>query len=152
MFFSISFIEDKELCDSLKVPDGFQLGSIVIGEFEELFESPLSFWSIGDYQKHWKRALERTVNGAAKSCLFTSMYDPPTANFLFWWPLYREGQIVYIQNQMLFLNKIDGALDPVNPYVHVPDRKVINKDGEKISEWNTTVEEISQFLETLKGE
>jgi hypothetical protein len=38
----------------------------------------------------------------------TSMTDPRTSNFLVYWPMYREGEDVYIQNAIIFLDEIAG--------------------------------------------
>ncbi len=150
MSFSITFIEDNQDNRNKAHVKEMQRGTIVIGEFKETFESPLLFWSVSDYQAHWKQALERIVSGALNSCLITSIYDPGISNFWIWWLLYREGQMVYIQNHLLFLERLKSVLDPLNPYIHIPERRVINEDGQQISEWQTSIKAIEQFLRTLK--
>jgi hypothetical protein len=126
-----------------------RLGLIIIGDFEERFEASLSYWSVKDYQRHWWQALERIKAGEIKSSLITNMYDPQTANFILWWPLYRDGQDVFVQNHVVPMDEINGTFDPVNPYVHVRDRETVNEDGKRISEWKTTVAEIEDYLNTL---
>jgi len=151
MTFFIGFVDDNRLVESPERIDEFQVGRIVIGEFEEWFESPLAYWSIEDYRAHWRRSIERTIAGAAKSVLFTSMYEPQCTNWLLCWPLYRERGIVYVQNQMLFMEGIASEFDPTNPYRHIQDRETIDEEGRRISEWKTTVEDLRGFFRTLSS-
>jgi hypothetical protein len=121
-------------------------GQITIGSFWETFGISLSFWSVSDYQKHWKDALQRIVDGHASSCLLTSVHDPAHANFFWSWPLYLENNIVYIHNQILFLDKISGIFDLNNPFQYIGQRETISEEGRKISEWQTELASISEFL------
>jgi hypothetical protein len=79
--------------------------------------------------------------------LITTLYDPANANFIFWWPMYRRGEDILVQNQMLLLMEIEELLDPDNPYSFISEYESSNEDGEKISEWKISVEDISRFLE-----
>jgi hypothetical protein len=137
MSFSISFINSPKHLLENKI----HRGKIMIDDFEEVFEASLSFWTPEDYERHWKAALKILLEGTDKSCLITSMYDPKTANFLFWWPLYRNDQIVYIRNQILFFDKIAVDFDTTRPYQFVPDRR----PNKQVSEWNIGVEQIRAF-------
>src|ERR1700737_4794581 len=82
-------------------------GSIEIGTFDERFLASLVHWDPNDYEHHWKEALTRIVSWADMSCLITSIVNPSTASHLFWWPMYREGDTVYIQHQILFFKNLD---------------------------------------------
>lgn len=148
MAFSISFL-DEAMSKDWDSSGEMRLGLIVIGDFEERFESSLSYWSVEDYKEHWRQALERIKAGEIKSSLITNMYDPPTANFIVWWPLYREGQHVYIHNGFLLMDELDEPFNPRLPYLHVADRRTVGEDGGQISEWETTVTEIEEFLKSL---
>ncbi len=145
MIFFIKFLDDS-FSDHHKSVDTLRLGAIRISDFEERFEASLSFWSSADYIAHWRVSLERTINGAEKSCLITSMYDPKSANFIFYWSLYLEDQTVYVQNHLLFLDEINGAFIPMRAYEHVPERRTVSEDGEKISEWKMPIDAIKEFL------
>jgi hypothetical protein len=122
------------------------LGKITIGDFEETFESSLNFWSKDKYEAQWHDAIIRITEGEDMSCLITSMYDPLLANFLTWWPLYREGRKIIVQNHLFFLEEAKGHFDPENPYAYVKKYEAINEDGEKISQWVTSIDEIREFL------
>ena len=40
-----------------------------------------------------------------RSALITSVGEPGTANFVFWWPLYADGETVRVQHHVLFLSE-----------------------------------------------
>ncbi len=123
-------------------------GQIVIGEFSEQFNSPIEYWNASDYRKQWTEALQRITGGADLSCLITSMKDPQSAEFIVWWPMYRVGKTVFIQNQLMFLKDVRGEFEESNPYLLIQSRETMTDDGEPISEWETTVVAIRNFLTT----
>lgn len=141
MAFSISFLKNNSL-----TPNELKLGKIVLGDYMEHFESSLSYWNMEDYKNQWKNALNKIARESNKSCLITSIYDPSSSNFLYWWPIYREGSSIFFQNQILFLKKLQPKFDPSNPYKSVPARNTINEDGHVISEWELSIEEILEYL------
>ena len=151
MGFSIRFLSPEEYGPYDQEPD-LILGEITIGCFTERFEASTSYWSIHDYQKQWEKALDRTISGEKKSCLITSMYDPEHANFIFWWLLYREGQKVIVQNQILFLNDKKLIFNPTKPCKNINDRESISEDGLPISEWELSISDIDRFVVHLKEE
>ena len=123
-------------------------GSIVIGGFTETFAVPLGFWGETDYRRSWQRAFE-VLDGDphATSCLMTSMTDPATSNFLLCWPMYREGQVVHIQNALIFPGETAGAFDPAAPWACVTPRQAVDEDGNKISEWRTSMDSLRKFFD-----
>lgn len=121
-------------------------GEIVIDDFRERFVSLQSFWSASRYEAHWREAVERIVRDGERSCLITSIADPARSEMLFWWPMYREHDRVYVQNGMLFFGQLQGSFDPENPFPSVPDRTMINEDGERVSEWSLPVSDLQAFL------
>jgi hypothetical protein len=123
-------------------------GSITIGDFRETFTIPLGFWKESDYRRSWRQAFGvLSANLHSTSCLMTSMTDPENSNFLTCWPMYREGEDVYIQNAIIFLDEIDGAFDPAAPWDYVAPRSGIDEDGNKISEWTTSMDSLREFFE-----
>ncbi|MGH3294143.1 MAG: hypothetical protein ACRDP7_20280 [Trebonia sp.] len=123
-------------------------GSITIGDFMETFRVPLGFWEESDYRRSWRQAFEvLSANLHSTSCLMTSMTDPRNSNFLTCWPMYREGEDVYIQNAIIFLDEIEGAFDPAAPWGYVAPRHGIDEDGNKISEWTTSMDSLREFFE-----
>jgi hypothetical protein len=142
MKFSINFI-DKQTENG----DGrFQIGELRLGDFYETFWASLCYWNKSQYLHQWDDALKRLCNGNDKSCLITSMFNPSIANFIFWWPLYLDGSIVHVQNQILFFEQLDKPFSELNPYDFIGNRATINDDGNKISEWDVPLDDIKFHL------
>jgi hypothetical protein len=121
-------------------------GIISIEDYSERFLASLQYWTLQEYEQHWQRAIVHILTGAEKSCLITSMLDPKIANYIFWWPIYRNGDIIYIQNHLLLMDQIKTAFDEKNPYMCIPDRAVLSEEGQKISEWKTNISSLEEFL------
>ncbi len=125
-------------------------GKIVIGDFQETFATSLASWTRSEYDLHWKKALEKLVAGGDRSALLADYVEPPvypySGGYLFWWPLYRDGDAVYVQNHILFFEQLSQPFSADRPWDSVRDRQVVNEDGQKISEWTTTIDEIKHFL------
>jgi contact-dependent growth inhibition (CDI) system CdiI-like immunity protein len=141
MAFSIDLVEEPA-----SDVESSRLGLITIGSYVERFVAPIDYWDVTHYRHHWQQALTRIVQGFSTSTLVTSMYDPAVANFIYWWPMYRLGHTVYFQNHILFLNELKTPFDPNDPFPFVPERKMFNVDGEKISEWSASIADLESFL------
>ena len=127
-------------------------GSIEIEAFNERFLTSLVYWSPDDYERHWKEALTRVVSSPDDSCLITSIVDPSAASHLFWWPMYREGDTVYIQNQILFFKNLPSPFNENDPFSSVPARQRMDEDGNRISEWAVSIKEIEAFLNQINND
>lgn len=112
----------------------------------ERFVAATGYWNVIGYRRHWQEAITRIVQGTATSTLITSMCDPAVANFTYWWPMYRLGHTVQFQNHILFLNDLETPFDANDPFRFVPERMIINGDGEKISERSASVADLEYFL------
>ena len=136
-----------ELLDELAPdPQSGRLGLITIGSFVERFVAAIEYWDVTQYHRHWQQAIIRTVQGAATSALITSMHDPAAANFVHWWPMYRLGDAVHFQNHILLLYELKIAFDPNDPFRFVPERIIINSQGERVSEWSASISELECYL------
>lgn len=126
------------------------LGRITVGDFTESFHMALDFWSPRDYRASWKRALGRLLSAdVIDSCLIASVGDPETANFVTCWPLYRRKEKVYVQNSIIFLDQLEGGFDPDRPWEFIEARQSIDEDGNRVSEWETEISEVEEFLRTV---
>lgn len=122
-------------------------GTIVIGGFAEAFRAPLGFWGASEYRRSWRRAFEVLDAGPRSvSCLMTAMTDPRISNFVVCWPMYRDGEDVYIQNAIIFLDEAGESFDPATPWDHVRPRQGRDEDGNKVSEWVTSMDSLRQFF------
>jgi len=125
-------------------------GKIRIGEFQETFIASLFFWSRTQYEQHWRTALERIIAGATQSALITSYAEPPANvtgdDYLVWWPLYREGDLVYVHNQLLFFRQLSRPFSVEHPWESIGERETVDDEGAQISEWITSVQSIRDCL------
>ncbi|WP_313902141.1 hypothetical protein [Kosakonia radicincitans] len=78
------------------------------------------------------------------------MYEPSKVNFIFTWVLYYEGQNVYVQNNVIFLDKCDKFI-PENINEFIEPRAIYDEDGMKISEWVTDMKSVLGFFYSLHG-
>lgn len=147
MPFSIALVNDPNLRFPDFDPKVASLGIIEIGPYKERFIAPLMYWSVDDYRRHWEQAIERILfHQSDVSCLITSMADPAKSAFIFWWPMYRvNNKTVCIQNHILFFDKLQSPFDESNPFSSVPERRTINEDGDNISEWLVSIDEVRHF-------
>jgi len=127
-------------------------GLIRLGDQEECFFAPISFWGRQEYLSSWYSSLCCGLEGRKHSVLVTSMLDPEFANFLMVWVLYFVGESVHIQNNVVFLNDVVPGfnVDDVNSYFGA--REVVNEDGDRISEWVVPLSEVLSFKEKLNAE
>lgn len=110
------------------------------GETKETIFCPIDTWSIEDYKRQWKEALLR-LKHHEKSCLVVAYTTVDNNPAIKWWPMYRVGDTVYIQNQVVWLeeyqNKIgDKPFTPDTCYDFVHDRRTVGEDGRQLSEWS----------------
>jgi len=121
-------------------------GRIILGQFSEMFESSLSYWAQTNYEQQWLAAAKRIDKGEAESAFIVDMYDPSKATFIVWWPVWRIGQGIRVQNQLLFLARLNGGFDATTPYVHIKGRKTESDEGGAISEWQVGKKDIEDFI------
>jgi len=124
------------------------IGELRLGDDHERFESVIGFWSVDEYRQSWAEGLQRLLAGESTSCLATSVSDPSSANFVEVWPLYRQGPDVFVQNSLLFLDQLSHEFDPAAPWQSVASRSVVDEDGQAISEWRVSLDDIRAFLES----
>jgi hypothetical protein len=136
-----------ELLEQDGPPGESARGRITVGDFAEEFEASLTYWSADDYHASWQAALSvLAATESATSCLISSLTDPATSNFVFCWPLYRDGDDVYVQSSLIFLENLPGTFDAARPWLYVQPRATVDDDGNRISEWRTDMTAIRQFM------
>lgn len=136
--FSINFLDNIE--------NNTIIGEVKIDEYIEEIEIDLSYWNKNDYKTQWRDAIDNLKKGEEKWALVTSMSDLKTANFITIWPMYRINETIYIQNQVLFLDDIkdDFSIKKINKFLDERD------SDEEVSEWKTTLGELTKWGETLE--
>ncbi|MFJ7271318.1 hypothetical protein ACIQV3_32530 [Streptomyces sp. NPDC099050] len=122
------------------------LGRIVIADFVEHFRTDLCFWSKQDYWRSWLAAIEvLEEQGHAASCLVTSIADPGSSHVAMCWPLYREGERVFVQNAMIIFDDLPVPFDIDRPWLSIQPHTTVDEDGNRISEWSTDMESVREF-------
>lgn len=125
---------------------------IIINDFSEYFDLPVSYWKVNDYKRSWVKSISQILNkNKDRAILFTSMYDLEKVNFLHSWIIYKKGNSAFIQNCILFRDDFN-EFSLENIFKYIPDREIYSEYGEKISEWTTDFENIIRFYDKLKFE
>lgn len=122
------------------------VASIKINDFYETLHIPVDWWDINEYKQQWKEAVEN-LRKHGKSCLIVAIHNPKIDLYLNWWVLYKEGNTVYIQNQMFIDHTYKEFLGNTiitreNCYNFISERSITNEYGDKISEWSVTWPEL----------
>ncbi|WP_374224056.1 hypothetical protein [Nocardiopsis sp. MG754419] len=68
------------------------------------------------------------------------------------WPVYRDGNDVYAQNRLLFLDELGEEFDEERPWRHIEPRSVVSEDGMRISEWATNISQVREFRRAVWGD
>lgn len=151
--FSIHFLDGRESDDLTMDKGDAEFARVQIGNFSEQILVPLGYWSRKDYSRQWQAAINSLLMGDAKTALITEMYDPSKVSYLRCWSLYRGKDKVYIQEQMLFLDKqFPKSFQPKEVGQYISDCKTTNAEGDKISEWVISARDLEEWLTLLKNQ
>jgi len=113
---------------SVRGGDGERLGRITVGRFTELFGCyPARGQSFRSMAARWRTQLRRLVAGQEPA---VALVTGGAA-----WIVYRVGKRCFIQ-QTYFITRASREIG----------RRETHSDGQRISEWRTTVEEIARFI------
>lgn len=121
-------------------------GTLRLGEAIEGFAANLSVWSKRDYESHWRRELLALVRGQSKAALVVSYNDPQAASNMEIWRVYRDGECLHFQNQILWYSDLPPAFDILEMSRYMSDRQVVTAEGHRISEWDVSLREVELFL------
>jgi hypothetical protein len=139
--FDIAFADDIRDDDPL-----IAIGRIQLGEHTETFEAFVGYWPIERYRQSWIAELRRLTGDADSACLLTSVWGKPEeANFAQAWTLYRFGEVVRVQENLILFDQLDHDFDPDEPWKSIPSYAEF-EDGERISEWRISLADIEEFL------
>lgn len=121
-------------------------GTLRLGEQTEEFLANLSLWSKFDYQSHWTRELKSLFEGNRKAALVVSYDDPKAASNMEIWRVYRDGECLHLQNQLLPYSNLPHTFEVSEISQYIPDRVVITADGNRFSEWDVAIRDVEVFL------
>jgi len=122
---------------------GFGLwGEVTLGAYRERFLAPLGVWSRERYERQWREAAERFLEGAERTAFFTVAWQ-------FWWTMARDGQTVLVQEELITGERTEvlgSAPDPdVVPYELLKPIRCQSDDGQQISTWHITLADVVAF-------
>jgi hypothetical protein len=145
--FLVDFIDDFSCSHRVQ---NTELGEIVIGEHREFFHASLSYWNRDQYLNQWKEGLEKICTHRACSSVITDMYDPKSSNIAQWWVFRPEQDIVFVRNELVFLEKVDSQLFEQNIYQYIQEKPSAKNKGRKISEWQIKISELIEFSQSFE--
>ena len=139
--FDISFLgAEPELQD-----DGWYglAGQVCLGEYRESFLAPLDVWSREQYEGQWHEAAARLVAGEERSAFFTSAFQS-------WWAMWRHGALLYVHEELIVPQRFAtlGAAPDLTraPYQLLGPYAAVSQDGDPISEWQLSLDDVREFL------
>jgi hypothetical protein len=119
---------------------------IDINDYSERFPAPLTVWNIDQYKQQWERAIARILKGEAITYLITGLRDPWNSDFISLFVLYREGDDVFIQNQIILCEGNEDKIAKMDLLDLVEERETHTEEGEEISEWKVPIDELRFFV------
>jgi hypothetical protein len=122
-------------------------GLIVLGDWREEFLASLGDWTEAEYRQQWARSIQTLLEGNSKAVLIATFSRPTIASHLEWWALYREGENIFVQNQLLFYDQVEGEFDPKHAVEFLRERRTSNEEGLAISEWAVSMNDLRAFAE-----
>ncbi|HRK56307.1 MAG TPA: hypothetical protein PLQ67_02145 [Burkholderiaceae bacterium] len=133
---------------------GKPLAKVIFGNEEEVFPLFSDCWSEKKFEAQWLDALTKlsSAKGNARTALVTEIYTPNVNQAIRWWLLYREGQDLWIREQLVTRDQFPENFDPMAAGNFVPPRSKhdANNDGFVVSEWHVSMEDLAKFLASLK--
>jgi hypothetical protein len=150
MAFDVTFTDTVD--SRLVAANGEATGTIVIGDFKETFFADLDILSKHDYLAQWLKAAQRLQEGHGDSAIITSFADRGGAVIGMWWPLYVcETGLIAVQNRMILREIVGPHFSVASCYDHIGPHNTTNENDERISEWNTTFDDLAAFAVRVRG-
>lgn len=112
-------------------------GIITFQETIEVFNAPIGAWTENDYEKSWIDAIDRVVSANPSNSAIITGFNGFSSAFLNWWLLYPVKNEIFIQEQILMLEKLRDVISLQNLFDFIPPRLDLAND-EKPSEWIET--------------
>ena len=125
-------------------------GTLVLGKAIEDFLANLSLWTKSDYESHWTRELKALFEGRSKVALIVSYNDPKASWNMEIWRVYRDGEWVHFQNQLLWYDSLPNGFEVSKMSDYIDDHSITDEEGNRISEWDVSIRDIELFLHRCK--
>jgi hypothetical protein len=122
------------------------VGAIWADDLNETILCHLNPWDQATYEAQWLAALGALLAGKRKAALITS-YVGADSNRMMWCLFRGEGEVVYIQNHMVFGESLKEPFSVECASDLLDERRILDQDGQRISEWTTTLSAIARFVQ-----
>lgn len=133
--FSIKFIADN-------------MGEIKINDFEEKFEIATDYWPRLKYEQSWRKEIQYLLNNTKdKIALMTWMHKPMSKGNYRAYVLYGKKEKVFIQEQLFPASQSCPNFDTNEALSNIQDQFEINEEGNKISQWEISINDLKLFIE-----
>ncbi|MGQ0766956.1 MAG: hypothetical protein ACT4OZ_15005 [Gemmatimonadota bacterium] len=145
MTFDISFTESTDAA-SLWLSEELE-GAITLGSYIEGFSALLTAWSPSDYQRSWRENIEWVLRTRQPGYLVTCLMSPDISEVhIEWWLLYPFGDVVAVQNSLLFPSREEQPVNLADLKPYIPPRRLYSMDGDVVSEWSVPESSLKAFL------
>jgi len=119
------------------------LTEIRIKNYSKTYSMPVDTWSVEEYEQQWREGLER-IKTHDTSCLIGAIQKGKPNSFINWWILYKEGNTVYIQQNLTFNDTVPPGkllenLTVQNCYSYITPREIVTDGGAKRYEWKIKI-------------
>jgi hypothetical protein len=119
-------------------------GRVTLGTSVEDFLAPLSLWSREEYEQQWREAATRLLNGEERTAFFTSAFQ-------FWWAMWQDEGDIRVHEEFLTAERLSvlGQTPDTSraPYELLGEYRRTTEDGEAISEWRLSINDLERFLD-----
>jgi len=144
--FAINILDEPVPKEWLGNAEQAVMAEIVIDDFREKLEPITDDWSIEDYEKQWLDAVSAiSAQDHSKSALITSFLEHPKTD---WgaeiWPMYRDGNVVYIQMQYMQRRILPNPITKESIY------KALEGRSKNVSEWRVELSDLQKWADNLK--
>ncbi len=143
--FAIGFIDPSESSDLTLEPHE-ALGRIHLDDYSSLFLSSLRYWSVRDYEHHWKAQAAELLAGQS-AAFVTTIDNPPEQSHIFRWLAYPFESEIRFHEHLLAGG---GATQrSPNDWQFVPQHdRYSADDGRAISEWAIERDAVVAWLDS----
>ena len=122
----------------------FFRGTISLGNYSEEFLAAAWLWDAPTYEHQWRAAARALIAERDRSGFVTSFIHPDAHHNVIW-PAWRVGHLIYVQNHLLLRDLLPNVLDVDHIHRFVGERRTLGEDGQPISEWVVTLDEVAAF-------
>ena len=106
----------------------------------EEFDADLGIWDRSLYEHHWLAAARRIVEDGRSSTAFF------TTTFQSFWPMWRRGDHLHVQERLLIRATLIVPFDPADLYSQIGLYRRYSEPGVPLSEWRMKVGDLNAFI------